>query len=32
MNLSEIIRTRYTSKAYDATRKLTDDQLSLIHI
>ncbi|WP_312152705.1 oxygen-insensitive NAD(P)H nitroreductase [Atlantibacter hermannii] len=26
MNLSEIIRTRYTSKAYDATRKLTDDQ------
>lgn len=26
MNLSEIIRTRYTSKAYDETRKLTDDQ------
>jgi len=26
MNLSEIVRTRYTSKAYDETRKLTDDQ------
>lgn len=26
MSLSDIIRTRYTSKAYDGTRKLTDEQ------